>query len=230
MEGMSTRNQEGSALPSAAISSLGQAPFLATAGSESKNKLESAADLKTYPAGSTIFRQGDAADSVIFIRSGAVRIFVEQPDGHRTELRTLGPGEIFGELSVVGGGPRTANAQAATDVEAWSIDRETFGAVYRSDQQVAIEIAKITAPYVLADEDAVDVTVAELRARVAGSVIDMAKAETAVTVPELARVTGARISNVIGVLEQFEAGGLIAIGSDGIEITDQEQLAALTHA
>ena len=227
MEGMATRNQEASAPPSATISSLDQAPFLATAGPDSKNKLESAADLKTYPAGVMIFRQDDAADSVIFIRSGAVRIFVEQSDGHRIELRTLGPGEIFGELSVVGGGPRTANAQAATDVEAWSIDRGTFGDVYRSDQQVAIEIAKITAPYVLADEDAADVTVAELRARVAGSVMDMVKKETAVTVPELARVTGARISNVIGVLEQFEAGGLIAIGSDGIEIADQEQLAAL---
>jgi CRP-like cAMP-binding protein len=227
MEGMATRNQEASPSPSAAISSLGQAPFLATAGSESKHKLEAAAELRTYRAGETIFRQGDTADSVIFIRSGGVRIFVEQPDGHRIELRTLGPGEIFGELSVVGGGPRTANAQAATDVEVWSIDRETFGDVYRSDQQVAIEIAKITAPYVLADEDAGDVTVAGLSTRVARSVMDMSEAKAAVTVPELARMTGARVSNVIGVLEQFEAGGLIAIGSKGIEIVDPEQLGAL---
>ena len=224
MVGMATRNQEALA----AISSLGEAPFLATADSESKQRLETAAELKAYPAGATIFAQGDEADSVVFIRSGAVRIFVEQQDGHRIELRTLGPGEIFGELSVVSGGRRTATAQAATDVEAWSIDREAFGAVYRSDQMVAIEIAKITAPYVLADEDAGDVTVADLRERVARSIVNMS-GETAVTVPELARMNGARVSNVIGIFEQFEAGGLVAIGRNGIEILDRDGLTALIH-
>ncbi len=209
------------------IGSLGDAAFLATAEGSSKEALEAAAELKSWPAGTTIFSQGDAADSVLFIRSGAVRIFVERHDGNRIELRTLGRGEIFGELGVVGANRRTANAQAATDVEAWSIDSDAFGAVYRSDERVAIEIAKITAPYVLTDEETADVTVGDLRVRVVRSIMEMSDSSTSVTVPELARVADARVSNVIATLEQLEAGGLIAIGADGIEIVDQEQLSAL---
>lgn len=225
MEGMPIRNQVTSS-EKAPISSLRDAAFLAMAGSESKDVLESAAELKTYPAGSMIFGQGDPSDSVVFVRSGAVRIYVDPPEGHRIELRTLGPGEIFGELGVVGGQRRTASAQAATDVDVWAVDHGTFNAVYRSDPRVAVEIAKVMAPYVLADEETGSVTVAELRERIAASLVDMSEAATIVTVPELVRRTGAQLSNVIQVLEHFEAGGAVGIGSEGVEILDRDALDA----
>lgn len=226
MKGMDTRKQETSS-DEAMISSLREAQFLASASSESKDILESAAELTPYPAGSTIFQQGDAAEGVMFIRSGAVRIYVERPDGTRVELRTLGPGDIFGELGVVGVQRRTASAQAATDVDAWLVDHNTFNAVYRSDPRVAVEIAKAMAPYVLADEEVATLTVGALRERIATSIVDMSEAGTKVTVPELASRTGALISNVIRVLEHFEAGGLITVANDGIEILDREQVDAL---
>ena len=212
------------------IASLRDAPFLATADAASRDALLAAAEDKTYASGEMVFRQGDPPDHVFFVRSGAVRIYVEQPDGHRIELRTLRPGEILGELSVVGEGHRTASAQAATDLELWSIDRETFNRVYRSDQKLAVEIAKIMAPYVLADEATADMTVADLRARIARSIVEISEEGTTITVPDLARMTGARVSNVISVLEHFEAGGAVGIGSNGIEVLDEGELEALIDA
>lgn len=65
-------------------------------------------------AGERIFAQGDAGDAAYILHKGTVTIF-QHHDGHRIELGTIGPGEIFGEMAVIDGGRRMASAVAAED-------------------------------------------------------------------------------------------------------------------
>lgn len=67
-----------------------------------------------FPAGATIFNQGDPGDAAYFVRKGRVRVF-QHHEGQRIEVGEMGPGEIFGEMAVLDGGIRSATAVAVED-------------------------------------------------------------------------------------------------------------------
>jgi CRP-like cAMP-binding protein len=68
-------------------------------------------------AGQILFTEGEPSDHVYVVRSGRVRIVVSSPHGDELTLSVLGPGDTFGELSVIDGGPRSATAEALGAVE-----------------------------------------------------------------------------------------------------------------
>lgn len=69
----------------------------------------------SYNAGDTIFHQHDPGDAAYIIRTGAVRIWTHDEDAKEVTLAKLGPGDFFGELAALDGGPRSASASAAED-------------------------------------------------------------------------------------------------------------------
>jgi CRP/FNR family transcriptional regulator, cyclic AMP receptor protein len=74
--------------------------------------------------GDPIFRQGDPGNSLYFVRTGRVQIILEDLDGQRIVVSENGPGSIFGEVSLLDGGPRTADALAAVDTVLLTLDRD----------------------------------------------------------------------------------------------------------
>jgi CRP-like cAMP-binding protein len=81
----------------------------------------------TVDAGTTLVREGDVGHGAFAITNGAVEVVHD-----REVLRTLGPGDVFGEIAVLSGGRRTATVRATTDVtlvtvlnrELWRMERE----------------------------------------------------------------------------------------------------------
>ncbi len=69
----------------------------------------------TYKTDETIFHQHDPGDAAYIIRTGAVRIWTHDEDAKEVTLAKLGPGDFFGELAALDGGPRSASASAAAD-------------------------------------------------------------------------------------------------------------------
>lgn len=67
-----------------------------------------------FASGERIFSQGDLGDAAYIIQSGHIVLF-QHHDGHRVEIGSLGPGEIFGEMAVLDGGRRSASAVALDD-------------------------------------------------------------------------------------------------------------------
>jgi MFS family permease len=77
-------------------------------------------------AGERVIEQGDVADRVYIIDSGAFAVSQRTPDGGSVELRTLGPGEVFGEIGVLSSVPRTATVTATSDGRLFALDRKGF--------------------------------------------------------------------------------------------------------
>jgi len=73
------------------------------------------------PAGRVLFKQGDTAQELFIIVSGEVRV---ERDG--AVLNLCGPGEIFGEIALVAGGPRTATVTCVTDCRLLVLGRREF--------------------------------------------------------------------------------------------------------
>jgi CRP-like cAMP-binding protein len=69
-------------------------------------------DRKVYAAGDAIFRTGQPGYSAFLVQSGRIELISEQPDAAPRMLRSVGPGEVFGELSLLNGGNRLATAIA----------------------------------------------------------------------------------------------------------------------
>ncbi|OIQ70753.1 cAMP receptor protein [mine drainage metagenome] len=65
--------------------------------------------------GEVLFHEGDSGDSLYVISEGKIKLGTKAPDGRENLLSLLGPGEMFGELSLFDPGPRTSTATALTD-------------------------------------------------------------------------------------------------------------------
>ncbi len=79
--------------------------------------------IETYPAGWTVFRQGDPADSAYFIRSGEVEV-VDENSG--SVIRSLGSGDYFGEIALIADAPRSATIRTVSKVEVAVLGKRNF--------------------------------------------------------------------------------------------------------
>ena len=69
-----------------------------------------------YLAGDVILSEGDVGSEAFIITSGVCDVFKDRPGGRRELIRSMGPGETFGELAVLTRRPRSASVVAQTDV------------------------------------------------------------------------------------------------------------------
>ena len=83
--------------------------------SDQRTALVRSAHLRTVAAGGAIFLMGDPGDSMMAILTGTVRISAPSPDGKEIILGLMQPGEFFGELALLDGRERSADAKAMTD-------------------------------------------------------------------------------------------------------------------
>src|SRR6266849_4015720 len=94
---------------------------------------------ESYKAGDTIFLGGERGDALYVVDSGKVRIWVRDSDGNDVTLSELEPGSFFGEMSVLDGGKRSANATAVVDTTLHCLRRKDFEGFLVEHPQVAIE-------------------------------------------------------------------------------------------
>lgn len=117
-------------------------------GSEVVAEIARAGQLRTLAARTVLFREGDAADSLYVIRSGGLRISVEDR-GEKRVLDQLGPGQIVGELALLGGQPRSATVQAATETQVLEIRRAALMEVLEEHPEVLEHFHRNSAARVL---------------------------------------------------------------------------------
>jgi CRP/FNR family transcriptional regulator, cyclic AMP receptor protein len=90
--------------------------------------------------GSSLFRVGDSGDAMYFIESGRVRITVTDADGREVILASLGHGDFFGEMAMVDGQGRSADATVTEDSRLAVLTRENFLTFVSSDTRIVLEM------------------------------------------------------------------------------------------
>ena len=94
-----------------------------------------------FKAGDPVINEGDAGETAFYIVDGSVEVSIGLGKKERS-VGTLKAGEIFGEMSLIVPGPRSATVRAATDVECLETSYEEFIAAIQSNPAYAVEFMK----------------------------------------------------------------------------------------
>jgi small-conductance mechanosensitive channel/CRP-like cAMP-binding protein len=98
---------------------------------------------ETYSVGEVPVRQGDKGDSFYIIKNGRVEVVVEKSPGEKAIVASLGPGNFFGEMSLLTGAVRTASIHVKDDAEFIVIDKESFGTTLINNPSIAESLSLI---------------------------------------------------------------------------------------
>src|SRR6201981_2638215 len=87
-------------------------PMFADLGSDELSRISNLCHTQHLTTGEVLFQKGAAGDALFGVRRGQIRIETGAPDGSRLTLNFMGPGDLFGEVAVLDGQNRTADATA----------------------------------------------------------------------------------------------------------------------
>lgn len=118
-------------------------PLFRDLGADALNQLCRYAKKRTFKRGSTIFAKGDSGQSLFFIISGTVKIGVSSADGRGAIFNMVDAGEMFGEIAVLDGLARTADAIANSDSDLFVIDRKDFLSLLASQPVLATKLIEL---------------------------------------------------------------------------------------
>lgn len=102
--------------------------------------LAEAMDTRSLAAGAVLFRAGDPGQAMYVVAKGAMEIFITDHAGQKIVLTECGPGEVFGELAMLGTGPRTATAVALEDTELLELDRDDLVLLVTKKPEAALHL------------------------------------------------------------------------------------------
>jgi CRP/FNR family cyclic AMP-dependent transcriptional regulator len=207
----------------AGVSLLGGLPAASLA------KLATRGRRRRYGQGEPLFRRGDPGDGMFIVLDGLVRIHLSDASGKEVTLTLSGPRESIGELALIDGSPRSADATAFTPVTVLFLDRTDASQLIHSDVGMAVAILKVTAARLRRLTDQVEaVSLRPLPQRVAGALIRLSDADPSglvrVNQGELANLVAASRSKVNKVLSDLRARGFIENVRAGIRLTDRRGL------
>ncbi|MCC6992278.1 MAG: DUF1003 domain-containing protein [Acidobacteria bacterium] len=129
--------------PAPAGTTLSHIPLFARLDAAGDDALLRRLTRKTVKENEPVFWFGDTGDTLYIIDTGRVAVTAPDADGNHVLLDTLGPGGIFGELSLLDGGPRSATVRAISDCSLLALNRDAFHAFLHERPDAAIDILQV---------------------------------------------------------------------------------------
>lgn len=122
------------------LEALRSVPLFASLDDDAARDLRNLLSEKTVPQNTRLFRQGDRGDAMYLIESGRVRISIRDDDKQEVTLAELAQGDFFGEMSIIDGRQRSADAQVIEDSRLAVLSREAFLSFVKNNPHVALEM------------------------------------------------------------------------------------------
>ena len=116
-----------------------------------RSRLQETARTLRVPAGTEIVRQGEPGSSMFVVREGALEVSLEVNPGSTESAGALGPGAVFGELSLLTGSPRSATVRASTPVMIYEITKSDLRPLLQERPELAERLSLVMAERQLAD-------------------------------------------------------------------------------
>jgi CRP/FNR family transcriptional regulator, cyclic AMP receptor protein len=186
---------------------------------------------KSYPKGSVILFEDDPGDSLFVVRAGRVKVVLVAEDGREVILGILGPGDHFGELSLIDDQPRSAHVVAMEESTLLVLRREDFRRRVEQSPQVAWALLlELSRRLRRADEKIGSLVLLDVPGRIARLILDTAteggseQIEKPLTHQTIAHVIGASRETVSRAMREFVEAGWINTDRRRIRITDRAAL------
>ncbi len=183
----------------------------------------------TYSPGQVIFARGDEGRDVYLVLSGRVRLSVLTAEGRELSFAHAEEGALFGEIAMIDGGPRTADATAVNKVKAATLSRSAFERLIAKHPPISEAMLQFLCTRIReADQQLEAIALCPIEVRLARFFLANARARDAdadsgeVSVPftmsqsELALLIGASRPKVNTALSMLEANGALKRGKDTI--------------
>jgi CRP/FNR family transcriptional regulator, cyclic AMP receptor protein len=199
--------------------------------------LLSHARVEHFAAGREIFAKGSPGRSMMAILAGNVRISAPTPAGHDIVLAILNPGEIFGEIAVLDGQDRTADATAIADSYLLVLDHRDFVPFLERRADLCILFLKLLCQRLrLTDRQVAEAMFGRLEDRMAKALVRLASSSARpgsgavlrLSQQELAGMVGATRESVNKQLQIWQGAGKLRLGKRLIEIPDLAAIETLT--
>ena len=157
----------------------------------------------TLKRGASIFCKGDPGNSLFAVISGTVKISISSPDGRNAILNLIGPGEIFGDIAVLDGAPRSADATANTNCEFFVIDRREFLPFVRSQPALSMKfIELLCARLRWTSEQVEQIILQNLPGRLASALIGLTEKRKLEPANQTIAITQQEISEMVGMTRE----------------------------
>jgi CRP-like cAMP-binding protein len=191
-------------------------------------EMDRAITMSTCRAGKLFYIPGDTGEVLFLLKKGEVQLYHISPEGKKLVVATLGPGAIFGEMSLVGQGMHNTFAEASQDCLLCVMSRADVERLLLSKPQVALRFIEAMGRRVVEAETRLEeATFKSVPARIAGLLLRLGEGEPVVegyTHQDLSEMVGTYRETTTQTLNEFKAEGLIEIGRKRIEIKDPEGL------
>jgi len=122
------------------LEALRSVPLFASLDDDSARDLRKLLSEQSVPQNTRLFRQGDNGDAMYLIESGRVRISIHDHDKQEVTLAELAQGDFFGEMSIIDGRQRSADAKVIDDARLAVLSRDAFLTFVRKRPDVALEM------------------------------------------------------------------------------------------
>jgi len=213
-----------------------RAPLFAALDDEAGAALLDQMNSSRLERGDILFREGDQGDTLYVIGEGKVKLGRTSADGRENLIAILGPGEMFGELSLFDPGPRTMTATAVAETQLMGLGNESLTALLTGRPDVAKALlAALATRLRRTNEHLADLVFTDVPGRVAKALLDLANrfgrpvedgimVSHDLTQEELAQLVGASRETVNKALADFATRGWLKLEARAVLLLDVERL------
>lgn len=223
--------------PGSILGQLRSSPLFSHCDEDALAELQRRLRQRHFRRGEVIFHQGDPGDALHVVATGSVKIVLPSSDGAEAIIATLRPGDFFGELALLDGGPHSATAAAVENTETLSLPRDVFLEMLGDQPSLrdallkglAVELRRLTG-------HAEELHFLDLAGRLAMRLVRLAEEEQPgatgelsldwpYTQSDLAAMIGGTRQSVNRLLSDLVDDGLVRIARDRLVISDLADLA-----
>ena len=183
---------------------------------------------QSFPAGTAIFGEGDAAQHCYLIQEGRVRLVKRIRSADRS-LTVLRPGDLFGEDALLQRGVRGSSAVALTDVSVLALDRQTFGVLLSTNPDVALGLVEqLVRRLRHAEEQLENAMLRDQPSRVVNTLLRLASFGERTSEGHVLMISPLELSSRVGLdvdtvkraVQQLRDGGYLRIQDERVVIPD----------
>ncbi len=205
-------------------------PFFRDLGPAIIDRLAALCTVRRLAGGEILFQKGDPGDALYGVRRGQIRIESGTAEGHRITLNALGSGDMFGEIALLDGQTRTADAIAVETTELFTLRRDPVLDYIKREPKVAIRFIELLCKRLrYVSEQMEESLTLPIGVRVARRLVALADDfgnEIEITQDQLAAYVGAARESVNRQLQVWQRAGLLDVKRGRIVLLKPDAIGA----